>query len=106
MCPNLVLQKDTALSPTNVRASLTQETVRRLLNCSVTLPVEDKQVILSKFARKLLNSGHSIASSRYILVHGVMKYFEMLRKSSLPEKHSDYKPLHFDKFYKRDERKI
>ena len=34
MCPNRVLQKDTALSPYSVRASLNQEVVRRLLLCS------------------------------------------------------------------------
>ena len=46
MCTNLVLQRDTALSPSCIRASLTQEVVRRLMNCSKDLPVESKQIVL------------------------------------------------------------
>ena len=49
MCPNVVLQKNTALAPNSVRASLTQEVVRRLTNTSLNLPLSVKQDILSKF---------------------------------------------------------
>ena len=106
MCPNIVLQRDTALSPTSVRASLVQEVVRRLLNCSRDLPVGPKQDVLSKFAQKLLNSKHSVSSSKIILVHGVTKYVEICRRSDLETSHPDHKPLHFDRLYMRDERRI
>ena len=49
-CPNVVLQKSTALSEDSVRSSLSQEVVRRLLRCSPDLPLSEKQTILSRFA--------------------------------------------------------
>ena len=41
---NQVLQKDTALPTSCIRASLLQETVRRLLNCSPNGDVEIKRM--------------------------------------------------------------
>ena len=85
MCPNKVLQQDTALAESSIRASLTQEVVRRLKNCSFDLPNSEKQGILSLFAQKMINSGHSVFSTQYILVHGVVKYCELVRRSNLPQ---------------------
>ena len=45
-CPNRVVQRDTALAELSIRATLTQETVRRLKNCSEDLTLSEKQVIL------------------------------------------------------------
>ena len=106
MCTNLVLQKDTALSTSCIRSSLTQEVVRRLMNCSRDLPIELKQAVLSKFAQKLLNSKHSVSSSKIILVHGVTRYNELCKRSDLPSDHRLYQPLHFDKSFKKDERRL
>ena len=50
-CPNKVVQRDTALASSSIRATLTQETVRRLKNCSVDVPAEEKQEILSVFSQ-------------------------------------------------------
>ena len=83
MCPNRVLQSDSALSVDCLRSSLTQEVVRRLLNCSIDLPVKVKQDFLSKFAQKMLNSGHLVACTQLTLVHGVMKFLEMTKRSKL-----------------------
>ena len=93
-CPNRVLQKDTALSEMSIRASLTQEIVRRLKNCSLDLPNQEKQEILSCFAQKLINSGFSIASAQYLLVHGVTKFNLLVKNSNLPENDPKFKPLH------------
>ena len=41
-CSNQVLQASTALDKDTVISSMRQETVRRLLNTSVTLPQEEK----------------------------------------------------------------
>ena len=91
MCPNRVLQRTTALS--SIRASLTQECIRRLKNCSFDLAITDKQEILSVYIQKLKNSGHLVSSSQYLLVHGVVKFLEMVRRSHLQPDHKDYKPL-------------
>ena len=100
MCPNIVIQKDTALSENCIRSSLVQEGVRRLLNCSVDLPVIEKQEILSKFASKMLNSKHSVESVKFILVHAVTRYNELIRKSKLNPEDPNFKPLHFDQILK------
>ena len=77
-CPNRVVQKETALSKQSIRSTLTQETIRRLKNCSKALPLEEKKLILSQFAQKMINSGHSITSTQYILVYGVTKYIKLV----------------------------
>ena len=106
MCPNIVIQKDTALSENCIRSSLVQEGVRRLLNCSGDLPVIEKQEILSKFASKMLNSKHSVESVKFMLVHSVTRYNEIIRRSNLNPVNPNYKPLHFDQNFKTHERKL
>ena len=92
MCPNRVLQKDTALSDSTVRSSLTQEVIRRMLCCSLDLPLAKRQEVLSVYSQKLLNSGFSLASAQLTLVHGITRYLEMLRCSRLPVTNPKYKP--------------
>ena len=105
-CPNRVLQKATALSENSIRASLNQEVVRRLKCCSLDLPLTEKQEILSKFSQKLINSGHSVYSSQYILVHGVTRYMELLRSSKLNPDNPNYKPLYCDREFDKYSRKL
>ena len=92
-----MLQKQIALSETCIRASLTQEVVRRLRNCSLDLPRQEKQQIISVFCQKMINSGHSVASTQYVVVHGVLKFIDLLRRSKLDRLHNDYKPLYSPK---------
>ena len=105
-CPNRVLQKQTALSETCIRASLTQEVVRRLRNCSTDLPQKEKQEILSVLCQKMIKSGHSVASTQFILVHGVVKYLDMLEKSKLDPSEKDYKPMYCSKEFDLCNRKL
>jgi len=93
-CPKRVVQKDTALSEPSIRATLMRETIRLLKNCIKELPLDGKKAILSIFAQKMLNSGHSLSSIQYILVHGVIKYVEMLKMSELDPPSPNYKPIH------------
>ena len=106
MVPNRVLQKSTALSKNSIRASLTQEVVRRLKSCSEAVKMDEKQEILSTFGQKLINSGHSLASAQFILVHGTVKYVEMVRKSKLPKNDPDFKPLHCARDFEICNRKL
>ena len=71
---NRVLQCDTALAESLVRSSLSQGVVRRLLHCHSDLPSVRKQEFLSVFPQKLVNSGFSVLSAQFILVHGVTRY--------------------------------
>ena len=52
------------------------------------------------------NSGHSVSSIQYILVHGVTKFAEMKRLSELPPSHKSFKPLHSSKHHNMYNRKL
>ena len=106
MVGNQVLNRNTALPLPSLRASLLQETVRRLLNCSLELDVKVKQDILSKYSKKLINSGHSLKSARIILVQGVVKFLWKVKLSSLPVDDLRFRPLHQSKSYCEEERQI
>ena len=88
--PNRVIQRDTALAGSSIRASLNQEVVRRLLNCSDSIETHRKQHFLSVFSQKLINSGFSIMSAQTILVHGVARYIELCSLSELPQSNPKY----------------
>ena len=105
-CPNVLIQKTTALSESSIRATLVQEVVRRLKNCSECLSVEEKQGILSVFCQKAVNSGHSVRSVQYILVHGLTRYNDLVENSK--RRHTDplFKPLHCDKRFDCHGRKL
>ena len=103
---NVVLHKDTALPISSLRSSLVQEVVRRLLNCREKLDVERKHEILSVFAQKMMNSGHSERSIKLTIVHGITKYLFKLEASKLNEKDQDFKPLYFNKYYREEERQV
>ena len=98
--PNRVIQKSTALSEQIIRSSVNQGVVRRLLNCSLDLPVSEKQKILSDYAQKLVNSGFSVKSCQLTLVHGVSKYLELVEKSNLPMDDKDFTLLYYGKDFK------
>ena len=103
---NQVLNHDTALPVSSLRSSLLQETVRRLLYCSEDLEVAVKQEILSKFASKLINSGHSVKSARILIVQGVVKFQWKQDLNNLPKEDPRYKPLHLAKEYCEQSRQV
>ena len=41
-----------------------------------------------------------------ILVHGTIKFLEMVERAELSVDHARYQPLHFEKGFKRVEKKI
>ena len=104
--PNRVLQRDTALPESTIKASLTQEVVRRLANCSLDTPGDVIRGILSNLAQKMLNSGHSKWYTKIVLVHGVTKFRYRVKCSKLDTKDSRFKPLHLSKDYREADRQI
>ena len=103
---NQVLNKNTALPVDSLRSSLLQEAVRRLQNCSLDLDIQIKQQILSRYAEKLINSGHSIKSARIILVQGVVKFLWKVDLDKLPKEDTNHRPLYMDKTYNEEMRQI
>ena len=103
---NLVLQRNTALPISSLRSTLLQETVRRLLNTDSSLDKKRKQEILSAYAQKMINSGHSEMSTRITIVQGVAKYLNKVKASLLPTDDPDYMPLFLPKEYLEEERQV
>ena len=104
--PNRTLQKDTALSQSTVRASLTQDLIRRMLNCSEFISAEERVKVIDDYTKKLINGGHSQASTKIILVHALTKYYRMFWCSRLNKDDKKYRPLYLDKNDMQYERKI
>ena len=101
---NQVLNRDTSLPVACIRASLVQDTVRHLLNCSRSVDSSYRTEALNKFASKLVNSGHSCQSARIMIVQGVTRYLHKVKLSQLPIEDLSYAPLYFDKKFKEQER--
>ena len=89
--PNRVLQNGTALSDASISASLVQDVVRGLLNSGLDTPTMGIQSILSKFASKMVNSGHTAKQTQVVLVQGNHR----VGLSKLNPENGSYKPLHF-----------
>ena len=79
--PNRCLQADTALNQNSLVRSLSNEVGRRLDSFSETVPMDAKIAALDKFSQKLLNSGHSLATVRNILVGGIKGYRRKVARS-------------------------
>ena len=99
-------QRSTALPELSIYATLTQEIIRRLVNCSESLSLGAKQTILNECAQKFVHSGYTNKESRILIVQGVIKYIKLLRLSKLDKKSTEYKPLYLSNEYKESERKM
>ena len=71
---NRCLQSDTALNQNCLIRSLVNEVGRRLDSFSGTVPLRERVAALDRFSQKLLNSGHSLATVRSIIVSGIKGY--------------------------------
>ena len=94
-----VLDRQTAMPHKMLIATLTQEGVRRLMNMSEGLPTEEKTKVLTKFMKKLLDSGYSQALRYEILKAAVQTY----RKKQKAESWG-IRPIHRPRGYNKDSR--
>ena len=62
--------------------------------------------ILSCFASKMINSGHSREDTKKILVNGVTKYLLLVACSEKPENDKRHKPLYVGKEYRASDRQL
>ena len=75
-------------------------------NCGEMVELREREGILSTFAQKLINSGHTAKSSKIIIVQGVTKYLDNMRRHNLPVQNSEYKPMYLSKEYDQENRQI
>ena len=103
---NLVIQKGTGLPKEIIFASLRQEVIRRMLNCSTRTELDERLLVLEDFIQLLVNSGHNYAFIKAIMLQGLTKYKCMVLRSELEEENKKFRPLYRNKRYKEDERTI
>ena len=71
---NRCLQADTALNHNCLIRSLSNEVMRRLDSFSSTVGQGERILEMDKFSKKMVNSGHSIKTSRSVLISGIKGY--------------------------------
>ena len=103
---NQVVNANTAIPRSCIISSLIQETVRRLKNSSPDMSHSCRTDILSKFASKMVNSGHSVGETKKVLVKGVTKYLFLLDNSHRPRNDANFRPLYVGKDYLAPERQL
>ena len=96
---NQVIQKSTALPRSCIESSLIQETVRRLKNSHRDISPNERTKILDKLTNKLINSGHSVAETKKILVQGATKYVFLIECSEKDKNDPNYRLLYLGKEY-------
>ena len=83
----LCLQADTALGQNCLVQSLAQDTIRRMLNCSEHITIEERREVVDKFGQKMANSGHKTEEIRRNLISGLKGWKtkqERSRKTGAP----------------------
>ena len=78
-----VMDRDSAVPHRMMLATMTQEGVRRLINCSQDLPTEEKCHILATYMRKLMKSGYSVSIREEIRRCAVLTYRRKERAQEL-----------------------
>ena len=106
MSSNNLLIKGTALSKSCIFSSLRQDLVRRLINTDLREGIECRVDIVKKFIQLMVNSGHKFQYVKSVVLQGISKYIYMVYRSNLNENHKLYCPLHRQRSYKNEMRKL
>ena len=93
MIPNMVLHKRSAMPESTRRSTLNQELIRRMVNTSEMVPIEERIEIIDKYATKLMNSEYPLDETRNIIIGG-LKGYERLLSLSKDTNNPKWKPLH------------
>ena len=84
MFSNVSVQRMSAMEEKSKMKTLSNDLIRRLLNTSERLGLEDRIKVVDKYSQKLLNSGFKIEQVRTIVVNGVKGYERKVKESRRP----------------------
>ena len=65
---NLLIQFGTCLSRNVIFSSLRQDLIRRMLNCSVQLPMDERIAITNEYIQLMSNSGQSFSITKVVVL--------------------------------------
>ena len=94
MITRTFLQRKSALSENIKMSSLTQEVIRRMLNCCELAENSGRVESLNNLAVKMCTSGYDTRYIRKVFVAGIKGYEKKLENSRKPHTDPKYKPLH------------
>merc|ERR1711940_508845 len=78
MIPNMVLHRRSAMPESTRRSTLNQELIRRMINTSELVSLEERIDIIDKYAVKLMNSEYPLEEARNIIIGGLKGYERLL----------------------------
>ena len=91
---NQMLHRQTALSENTKMATINSEILRRMLDVSELLPIQERIIVLDKVPQKLCNSGYSLPEIRRSIVGALTGYQRRLAASMKNVEEKRYRPLH------------
>ena len=106
MASNILLEASTALSKSTVFNCLRHDLVRRLLHTRRETDWDTRIKIIEEYTQLLSNSGHRYSFSKSIILQAITKYEMMVWRSKLQKENKLYLPLHRDRVFNQEERKI
>ena len=104
MKSNLVVQRRSALSENTKVASLTQEVVRVMLNCSEDLEDSKRVEHINNLSVKMKTSGYNTQFIRKVMLAGIKSYEKKLKNSRLEKTSKNYAPLHMNRSFNASKR--
>ena len=84
MSSNVTVQRMSAMEENSKMKTLSNDLIRRLLNTSEGLGLEERIKVVDNYSLKLLNSGFKLEQVRTIIVNGVKGYERKVKESKRP----------------------
>ena len=106
MASNVTIQKDSAMPENSKMATLNQELVRRMLNTSEDLAIEERILVVDNYCQKLANSGYRKEQISKVVIGGLTGYERRRNNSLLDPSNRKYRPLHESRKYNSRNRRI
>ena len=100
MASTQTIQRRSAMPENGRMATLNQELVRRMLNTSEDLGMEERVIVVDKYCQKLTDSGYLRDQVKRVVVGGLTGYEKRRGLSLLHPSHKKYRPLHESRKYK------
>ena len=106
MVSNQVIQKESAMPENGKMATLNQELVRRMMNTSEDLELEERILVVDNYCQKLANSGYRKPQITKVVVGGLTGYERRRELSLLDKKDHRHRPLHESRNYNARNRRV
>ena len=104
MASNMMIQRDSAMPENSKMATLNQELVRRMMNTSEDLGMDERVLVVEDYCQKLANSGYKKPQITKVVVGGLTGYERSL--SLLDPTSSKFRPLHESRKHNMRSRRI